>query len=1844
MQDAQPGVVLPQRWSPDFDSCENADNPAVAIHPDGLAYVIYTSGSTGHPKGVQVSHRGIANLALAQTAAFRVTHGSRVLQFAPLSFDASVSEMAMAFHAGAALVLAARDELMPGAPLVRLLREQAVSVATLPPSVLAALPEADLPALRTLVVAGEACPADLAARWAPCRHFVNAYGPTEATVCATLAAWEGGDRRPPIGPPIANTRLYVLDRHLNPVPIGVPGELYVGGVGVARGYLRWPGLTAERFLPDPFGAEPGSRMYRTGDVGRWLPGGTLEYLGRIDRQAKVRGFRVEPGEIEAHLSSHPAVRECVVVCREDSPGDRRLVAYVAWRDGRAANTGDLRTFLKGKLPDYMVPAAFVSLKSLPLSSHGKVDRKALPAPDASLPDPGVAYEAPCGPVEEAVAAIWAEVLGLERVGARDTFFDLGGHSLLATKLLSRICQVLGVEVHLRALFEAPTVAGLSAAVETAREAGTPSTAPPIQPLPRVAGQPQSFPLSFAQQRLWFLHQLQPNSPAYHIPAAVRLHGRLDVEALRCSLVEIIRRHEVLRTTLAVGEGGPVQVVSPAPELPWKMHDLRGLPEEERAAEVRRRAAEETQKTFDLAHGPPLRFTLLRLGEADHVALLTLHHVAADGWSMGVLLRELQVLYGAFTAGRPSPLPDLRAQYADFAVWQRNWLRGQVLENQLAYWRKQLAGVPVLQLPTDYPRPPLFSFEAARCTFTLPRPLADAMRILGRRDGATLFMTLLAAFQALLQRYSGQEDFALGSPIAARNRKEVEGLIGFFANTLVLRADLSGDPTFRELLSRVRETCLGAYTHQDVPFEKLVEELRPERDPARTPLFQVMFLLQNAPLPEARLEGLSLRPLEGRPGTAKFDLTLGIQEAPEGLCGEIVYRTALFDGATVARMAEHFRVLLEGVAAHPGRRLSEQPLLTEAERRRVLVEWNGTAVPFPTDVCLHRLVEEQVRRSSHAVALSFEGHELTYAELNAWANRLARRLRALGAGPETIVALCLERSPEMVAGLLAVLKAGAAFLPLDPDYPRERLALLLDDARPVAILTQERFGAKRQAKNRDDSTLCLDTLDLSAEGDADLEGGATAADLAYVLYTSGSTGSPKGCMNTHRGIVNRLLWMQDAYRLNGDDRVLQKTPYTFDVSVWEFFWPLLAGARLVVARPGGHRDPTYLADLIAREKITTLHFVPSMLVPFLEEPGVGQKCGSLRRALCSGEALTCEMRQRFFARLGAELHNLYGPTEAAVDVTSWTCRRGDPGRVVPIGRPIANLRMYVLDARLRPVPVGVPGELYIAGAGLGRGYLNRPGLTAERFLPGPFSGESGARMYRTGDMGRWLPDGALEYLGRTDRQVKVRGCRIELGEIEAALATHPQVRECAVLAREGSPGDRRLVAYVAFRVGAASRAAPTALQAPLGKRGLPHATELRSFLAEKLPAYMVPEVFLSLESLPLTASGKIDRKALPAPAGGRPELAREQVAPRDDLERLLAGLVARVLGLDRVGVHDNFFDLGGSSIKGAMLIHQVRQELQAPVSVAALFEDPTVAGLASHLRQHRPAAAGTPDLQVLPPLVLSAERAVCLQPRGTRPPLFFVHPAGGTVHCYADLARRLGEENPFYAFQSPGLLGGSGPHTSVEAMAADYIEAMRRVQPQGPCFLGGWSMGGLVAFEMAQRLRAQGRAVGLLVLLDTVFARQKDDPEEDSPILLLAGAAREQGLDVTPDALRRLGPDQHLPYLVEEARRAGLLPGGVVPSEVEKVLTPLLHVHKLNVRAERAYVPAAYPGRVVLFRAGEKDPLAPSGLDWGWERVAAEVEVRVVPGTHMTMVREPHVGPLADLLKSCLSRSSSADLP
>ena len=2064
--------------------------------PGDLAYMIYTSGSTGTPKGVLIEHRGLANYLEWAAREYRMTTGSGAPVIGSVSFDATITSIFGPLAAGQRIVLLPEGRELETLSSAALVGADHTFYKITPSHLdgLNALTDHATLAgrVRELVIGGEALTSASLHAWkthAPDVLITNEYGPTETVVGCSIyrvAARDLPDGVIPIGRPIANTTMHVLDERQRPVPIGAVGEIYIGGHGVARGYHNRPALTAERFVELALGGRPAARFYRTGDLARWTRDGQLMFLGRRDGQIKLRGHRIELGEIEAAARLCAGVAHAAAVVQRAASPDARIALYVVALPAEVADIGAIREYMRASLPAVMVPAIVRQLDALPLTPNGKVDRDAL----ATLDEPDTAAASPAARdhVRDLIAGIWTSLLNAPPASPDADFFAAGGHSLLAARLTSKIRETFGVDMPLRDVLEHPTWEGLAQAVVRGRR-----TAEALPPISRSTDEPL---LSFGQQRLWALEQLESPGAAYHIPAAFRLRGSLDADALERALNNVAARHEVLRTYFPVRDGrADVRLV---PNLGRMIRNDVGQ------GALDDRLREFVLTPFDLTTGPLVRSALFRIADDDHVFVVVMHHLVSDGWSAAILANELRESYA-----NTRDLPALPFQYSDYAAWQRETLSGPALDRLTTYWTESLRDAPpAIELPIFGARPATQSYKGAVLEFQIDAAHRDRLTALARREGVTLYMVLLAAYATVLSRWSGQSDLVIGTPMA--NRSEgTDALVGFFVNTLPLRFRVHGGMTFRDLLAHVRDTALGAFDHQALPFERLVDIVNPPRNPAASPIFQVLFTYQ-AEAADLTLPGIDVTPIRAPHATAKFDVTMAIDDRPSGLDGYIEYGADLFDEDAIAGVRDRFTAILDAMAADADALVDEAPMLTDRDRQQ-LAAWNDTSRDYHETRLIHQMIADQAKLTPGAVALVFEGQTLSYAELDAKAEQLASALRHAGVGPDVAVGISLERSFELLIAVLGILKAGGAYVPLDPEYPADRLAGMREDARLQIVITR-------------DSEIWNSSVSSVSSVVESFPASSSDLDLAYIIFTSGSTGRPKGVMIEHAAIRNRLLWMQDAYHLTPSDVVLQKTPVSFDVSVWELFWPLMYGARLVIARPGGHRDGAYLTRLIANERVTTMHFVPSMLQAFLEEPEI-EKLESLRRVLCSGEALPWEVVRRFEQRIGCPLHNLYGPTEAAVDVTCWECRTDVPGRVVPIGKPIANTSILILDEQMRQTPVGVAGELHIGGVNLARGYVNRPDLTAERFVM-----HDGQRLYRTGDLARWRPDGQVEYLGRLDAQIKLRGFRIELGEIETALMQHPAVGEAAAaLLTDGHP---RIAGYIV----------------PRGE--MPDAAALRRHLADRLPEYMVPSVFVELDRLPLGATGKLDRKALPRPQAETPA---QFEPPRTADERVLAPIWEEVLGVAHVGRDQNFFELGGDSILAIQMVARARRA-GLEVSPRLLLEHQTLAGLceaAAHVRpisaeqgflegdvpagaivtwfnglglanprhfnqsvvlsvqpgleagvieravrllvehhdalrlrwdgklglrygtaegayvfetadgasvtetatrmqatldpsagpmsriayfpdRHRlvwvahhlavdavswgillddldrlcrliaagrepalpakttslrewtkaielqggaaaPARAesqeqllaalrtswtrvmGAGDARIdveghgrtSPSSALDVSRTVgwfttitqadpappafpahpallfnylgrmdhhgdanalfgpadddlgpSSDPRNRMPyavelviagsadgltmrwtspngeldravldrldeemraalaahpeipshspvvvapregysplvrirdvangeaPLFLVHPGGGTVLCYRDLAQRLNV--PIYGLQAPGLVDGESAIESVEMLASLYLDAIIAKQPTGAYRLGGWSFGGVVAFEIARQLQAKRRDVELLAVLDVHApgALAAESWDRDSAHLLVDIFAEDVG--VRHDDLRGRSLDEQLDLITRRAISAGLFPAGFTAAMARRAWD----VFQTHRRAERRYEGGPFAGELLLVtsdsRSNETDPAL------GWTRFADRVVQRAVSGNHQQILRAPSVEQLASVL-------------
>ncbi|KMN95960.1 non-ribosomal peptide synthetase DhbF [Bacillus subtilis] len=1748
---AVPELVLDQAVTQEIIKRYSPENQDVSVSLDHPAYIIYTSGSTGRPKGVVVTQKSLSNFLLSMQEAFSLGEEDRLLAVTTVAFDISALELYLPLISGAQIVIAKKETIREPQALAQMIENFDINIMQATPTLWHALVTSEPEKLRGLrvLVGGEALPSGLLQALQDLHCSVtNLYGPTETTIWSAAAFLEEGLKGvPPIGKPIWNTQVYVLDNGLQPVPPGVVGELYIAGTGLARGYFHRPDLTAERFVADPYGP-PGTRMYRTGDQARWRADGSLDYIGRADHQIKIRGFRIELGEIDAVLANHPHIEQAAVVVREDQPGDKRLAAYVV--ADAAIDTAELRRYMGASLPDYMVPSAFVEMDELPLTPNGKLDRKALPAPDFST---SVSDRAPRTPQEEILCDLFAEVLGLARVGIDDSFFELGGHSLLAARLMSRIREVMGAELGIAKLFDEPTVAGLAAHLDLAQSA---------RPALQRAERPEKIPLSFAQRRLWFLHCLEGPSPTYNIPVAVRLSGELDQGLLKAALYDLVRRHESLRTIFPESQGTSYQHILDADRACPELH-VTEIAEKE----LSDRLAEAVRYSFDLAAEPAFRAELFVIGPDEYVLLLLVHHIVGDGWSLTPLTRDLGTAYAARCHGRSPEWAPLAVQYADYALWQQELLGNEddpnsLIAGQLAFWKETLKNLPdQLELPTDYSRPAEPSHDGDTIHFRIEPEFHKRLQELARANRVSLFMVLQSGLAALLTRLGAGTDIPIGSPIAGRNDDALGDLVGLFINTLVLRTDTSGDPSFRELLDRVREVNLAAYDNQDLPFERLVEVLNPARSRATHPLFQIMLAFQNTPDAELHLPDMESSLRINSVGSAKFDLTLEISEdrladgTPNGMEGLLEYSTDLFKRETAQALADRLMRLLEAAESDPDEQIGNLDILAPEEHSSMVTDWQSVSEKIP-HACLPEQFEKQAALRPDAIAVVYENQELSYAELNERANRLARMMISEGVGPEQFVALALPRSLEMAVGLLAVLKAGAAYLPLDPDYPADRIAFMLKDAQPAFIMTNTKAANHIPPVENvpkivlDDPELAekLNTYPAGNPKNKDRTQPLSPLNTAYVIYTSGSTGVPKGVMIPHQNVTRLFAATEHWFRFSSDDIWTMFHSYAFDFSVWEIWGPLLHGGRLVIVPHHVSRSPEAFLRLLVKEGVTVLNQTPSAFYQFMqaerEQPDLGQAL-SLRYVIFGGEALELSRLEDWYNRHPEnrpQLINMYGITETTVHVSYIELDRSMAALRANslIGCGIPDLGVYVLDERLQPVPPGVAGELYVSGAGLARGYLGRPGLTSERFIADPF-GPPGTRMYRTGDVARLRADGSLDYVGRADHQVKIRGFRIELGEIEAALVQHPQLEDAAVIVREDQPGDKRLAAYV------------------IPSEETFDTAELRRYAAERLPDYMVPAAFVTMKELPLTPNGKLDRKALPAPDFAAAVTGR---GPRTPQEEILCDLFMEVLHLPRVGIDDRFFDLGGHSLLAVQLMSRIREALGVELSIGNLFEAPTVAGLAERLEMGSSQSA----LDVLLPLRTS----------GDKPPLFCVHPAGGLSWCYAGLMTNIGTDYPIYGLQARGIGQREELPKTLDDMAADYIKQIRTVQPKGPYHLLGWSLGGNVVQAMATQLQNQGEEVSLLVMLDAYpnhFLPIKEAPDDEEALIALLALG---GYD--PDSLG----DKPLDFeaAIEILRRDG----SALASLDETVILNLKNTYVNSVGILGSYKPKTFHGNVLFFRS------------------------------------------------------------
>ncbi len=1802
--------------------------PSVEVAPDDLAYIAFTSGSTGGPKGILGTHRPLSHFLEWYAQTFSLNTQDHFALLSGLAHDPLLRDIFTPLWVGTCLHIPAQNMWNSSNKIVDWLQQERVTVLHLTPVMAQWLSRAatvnemsrkdfsPLSSLRYAFFGGDT----LTKRdvreiqeLAPKITCVNFYGATETPQAMSyfvVPPDEDGKsnlaERIPLGRGINSVQILILNEQRQLADIGETGEIYIHTPYLARGYLNDNLLTQQRFITNPFTGVAEDRLYRTGDLGRYRNDGNVEFLGRLDRQIKLRGFRIELEEIEMALHQHPCIQKSFVILHNSLQDSPQLVAYFVSFPESPVSEKDLRHFLKEKLPYYMLPTMFIPIGSFPRTPNGKIDIDALPLPRNNYQNES---EEPLTSTEKILLDICKRVLAIAQVHKHDDFFSLGCHSLLIFQIASHIRDAFNVDLPIRLLFEEPTVAQLATYVDQASSFFGNSFDLTLE---KTTLPGSELPLTFPQQQLWFLDKLIPSNGAYNIPILLHLHGQLDKTALLRSINEIVRRHEALRTTFDIREGEPVQVIAPFLSLSLTERDLQSLSESEQDEQKNFWLSTYIQQPFELDRGPLLRIVLMKVDKQEYFLAFIMHHIIFDGWSVHIFLRELGVLYEAFVKNMPSPLPELSFRYADFILWQR--ARQQAMEPQLAYWKKQLKSIPLeIALPLDYSRPALQTFQGSRLSFRLSEELSDALKQFSRCEGITLFMTLLAAFQIMLARYSGQEDIVVGTPVTNRIPLASQDVIGFFVNTLVLRADFSGGPSIRELLRRVRNVTLDAYTYRDVPFEKIVEELNPERDLSHNPLFQVMFSFDHENLYEYKSSDMLIKPVETVSGAGMFDLLLSLVHTNQIIVGSLGYNKQLFASATIARMVEHLQVILQQIVLSAEKQVAKIPLLTQKEQK-LLIEWNATSTSYSQVQSIHDLFVELVERTPFATALLFEDQQVTYDELNKRANQLAHYLRSLGVEPEARVGIYMYSSIDMMIALLGILKAGGVYVPLDPTYPHERLAFMLADSRASVLLTEQRLSTN--LPHTDTQTICLDvdwslialqeTYNLSDKG--------SGTNLAYIIYTSGSTGRPKGVAMTHRALINLLNWQIDGLERTEGVRVLQFASLSFDASFQEIFSTWCSGGTLVLIPTELRRDFIGLLRFLSEYYIERL-FLPFVALQYIAE--VAEELSfvpaSLREVIAGGEQLCItDSIRKFFIRLGkCHLQNFYGPTETH-GVTAFTLS-GPPQNwptLPPIGRPIFNTQIYILDTDFQSVPIGIPGELYISGECLARGYFNCPDLTAQRFLPNPFSNKPGTRMYKTGDLARYLSDGNIEFLGRVDHQVKLRGHRIELGEIEVLLSQHPNVRAVAVIIQEIVSAGKQLVAYIV----------------PQEKQHISPA-ELRRFLQNQLPDYMLPSSFVSLDELPLTPSGKIDRKTLSELTPASPDRQNSIAAPRTPDEVLLLKIWSQVLGREQIGIYDNFFDIGGHSLLAVRLQTQVQKHFSIQFPLSILFRAQTIEQMGLALRQRIEA----------PPSPIVIE----IQPGHTKPPLFCIHPAGGNILCYQELARSLGEDQPLYGIQSPVLAHSpmrEFPRT-IEGMANLYIKEVFAVQQQGPYQLCGWSFGGSIAFEMARQLQIQGHLVSTLALIDSwaPIHQNKVAAYDDYQLLSMFFEdifAQKEKYNI--DMKRRISHNDQPHNILDFIKNIIAMPLDIEWQQLEYLFTTF----KLNMYAWLDYNPPEYTRQLDLFQANE-DPLRTirdRSMGWG-QLVTSHMQIHTLPGNHYTIIKYPHVVPLAERLKKLIIEGS-----
>jgi len=1788
--------------------------------PQKLAYILYTSGSTGKPKGVQIRQQAVVNLVNSMSNLLGVTSKDILFAVTTIAFDIAEMEMFLPLFNGAKLVIASQETASDMDLLIDKLQESGATLFQATPvtfKMLVIHSWKGKPDLK-VVIGGEALSKELVRELLPrCGEVWNGYGPTETAIYSVVKKLNPedaiGDGYVPIGRPIDNTYVYVLNPKRFPVPIGIPGELYIGGVGVSPGYLNLPEMTNERFIPDPFIDNPEARIYRTGDLVQYFPDGNLVFLNRVDSQVKIRGFRIELGEIESVLAQYHAIKDIVVIAREDTPGDKKLIAYIILKETEEAGLSDLRQFLKAKLPDYMIPAAFVRMDKFPLTPNGKVDRKALPLPVESYGQISGKYIAPKSEKEKELTLLWTETLKVENIGITDNFFELGGNSLVATMLITRINKSFNISLPLRILFEKQTVEEIAKEIDKQKPQS--KDPEPTQTIPHLYTGSNVFPVSSGQRRLWFIENLEPGNRAYNMPFDYLIRGGIDVTILEKSINELIKRHESLRTVIPTRDGIPFQKVLESYIFRLEVENLEHLPEKEKPLEAERHSNENEMHVFDLENGPLFICKLLKISNIEWVLLINMHHIITDGWSVNIFVEELGLIYTALKQQKPVILPSLAITYSDYAVWQNDWLNGAECRKQVDFWTKELNDVPeLLQLPMDFMRPKNQTYNGEEVSFIIDKKLTEQLILFGQKNNVSLFISLLSIFNSLISWYSSQEEFVIGIPIAGRIHKELESLVGVLINNFPLRITTRENMSFPEMIEITKKKFFYAYDNQELPFDRIVEELRVSRHPNISPLFQVMFNLVNMFDKEISLSESKMEMIDKRRHIAQFDLSLHIYETKKSLNCVFEYNSNLFKRERIERMAGHYLELVKNILKDPGQKIKRIPILTEKEKKLILEEWNSTIVLFPKDKCIHHIFEEQVLKSPGSIAIIDDQKRVTYSELNEKSNRLARYLHKSGASEGSLIGICIERSSDLLVGLLAILKAGCTYIPLDPIYPKNRLSLILEDGNPIILLTEKKL--LESLPEIDVSKVFIEeTEKYQNEPGANPGYSVSPNNVAYLIYTSGSTGKPKGVQVEHRSLVNFMESMKRKPGITSNDIMLAVTTISFDIAGLELYLPILNGATTIIASHETTMNPDFLIKRIDDCHPTIIQATP---VTFRMLISAGWKGLKKLKILCGGEALPKKLVIELVRKCD-ELWNMYGPTETTIWSTMEKVElsENDYTGYVNLGHPIDNTFLYVLNSEFQPVPVGYPGELFIGGDGLARGYYHLPELTKEKFLPNPFSEKAGARIYRTGDLVQLMENGRLEFLNRIDSQVKIRGFRIELGEIESILAQHASIKDNVVIVREDNPGDKRLIAYIILK-----------------DTGEPELTDLRQFLKAKLPDYMIPSTFIKMEKFPLTPNGKVDRKSLPSPLEVSPQTEKINIAPQTELEEKLLRIWSEVLHLKSIGTNENFFDIGGHSMIAVTLMVKIEKELGVRLPLATLFEQSNIHDMAELLEN-----------MVTPPKWGSL---VPIKPKGNKRPLYLVHGAGLNLLLYNTIVSHLDPDQPVYGLQAKGLDGEDEPLDTLQEIAAYYISEIISVDASGTYALAGFSMGGQIAYEMARQLLEMGKKISFLGVFDTVSYNVSD---KHLPIFkryfYRTDRLFHQIIWTLNTFFKKPGKEKHefaaskLNSLKQKITKADykIQPEGVSQGKRSELPKYLHKVHQANYRAMENYILPVYPGKLYLFRAMDQKFYIKDPVTYGWDEYAkGGVIVLDIPGEHSRIFAPPNDKIFSELLQRCLNES------